>query len=157
MELTYPDELSPPPLPFRLRLPDGWQARPHATAAGFAVDTRSPDGFTVNLVVLLTRVLTDADLDQLVTDTQAAGTAGLTVRELGRQRGSTSGWETRYSVRTFDDGTLPFPLFQAQAALLVPRTESVREFVHCYATCPAALSDRYAATFRQMFDSLRVG
>jgi hypothetical protein len=155
MDLSFPSEVSPAPPAFRLRLPAGWEQRTHATAAAFAVDTRSPQGFTVNLLVLLTSVPGRTDLDQLVDALHAApGNARLRPRSHGRQRTTISGHDAVLSVFTLEDPELPFPLFQARAALLVPRTDRVGELVHCYATCPAALSEHYAAAFRASFSSL---
>lgn len=155
MDLTFPSEISPATPPFRMRLPAGWEPRPHATAAGFAVDTRSPEGFTVNLVVLVSRVIGDATLDELVDAAHAApANARYGARELGRQRTRIAGNDAVLSVVTLEQEDLPFPIFQAQAALLLAGDDGISHLVHAYATCPSALSDRYAAAFRAMFATL---
>ncbi|WP_117211342.1 hypothetical protein [Allorhizocola rhizosphaerae] len=154
MQLTYPGPLSPTPPAFRLSLPAGWEERPHATAAAFAVDSRSPAGFTVNLIVLLTRVLTDDTLDQLIDQLQAAPAAGVMQPRLeGRQRSTIDGHDAVLSALTLTAPSLPFPLFQAQAALLIGG--QTQHLVHCYATCPAAVAEQYGTAFRAIFETLR--
>lgn len=154
MELTFPSALSPAAPAFRLNLPPGWEERPHATAAMFAVDTRSPKDFTVNVVVLTTRVHTDDDLDTLVDALQAGpGAQAMEPRLEGRRHDTIDGHDAVLSAVTLTASRLPFPLFQTQAALLLP-TE-VRQLVHCYATCPAAVAEQYATAFRAIFATLR--
>ncbi|WP_213455525.1 DcrB/PsbP domain-containing protein [Rhizomonospora bruguierae] len=155
MELTYPSALSPAPPPFRLSLPDSWEERPHATASAFAVDTNSPADFTVNLVVLSTRVLVEATLDALVdTAAEARGTKMLDPRVHGRRHEPIDGHDAVLSAVTFRSDRLPFPLFQTQAALLTG--QGTKHLIHCYATCPAAFADDYATTFRVIFASLKL-
>ena len=154
MELTYPGAISPRPPAFRLQFPDGWQERPHATAVGFAVDTRSPAGFTVNVVVLVTRVLAQLSLEALVDELRAGPTVrAMAPVEQGRRRDVIDGQEAVLSAYTLTAPALPFPLFQAQMAILLPGP--VSHLVHGYATCPAAVAESYAKTFRAIFASLR--
>jgi hypothetical protein len=155
MELIYPSELSPAPVAFRLRLADGWEPRPHASAAAFAVDTRSPEQFTVNLLMLTTRVRQDAGLEELVEAAQSSPQTaqfGPTVQR--RIRHEIGGREALLSVLTLDR---PMPLFQAQVAILVRRDNGVHDLVHGYATCPATLAKQYGAVFRAMFETLTIG
>jgi hypothetical protein len=155
VELTYPSALSPAPPAFRLSLPEGWEERPHATASAFAVDTRSPADFTVNLVVLSTRVLVETTLDELVETAAAAhGAKMLDPRLHGRRHETIDGHDAVLSAVTFRSDRLAFPLFQTQAALLTG--QGTKHLIHCYATCPAAFADDYATTFRAIFASLRL-
>jgi hypothetical protein len=154
MELTYPSALSPAPVSFRLRLADGWEPRPHASAAAFAIDTRSPEQFTVNLLMLTTRVRRDASLEELVEAAQSSPQTarfGPTVQR--RVRHEIGGREALLSVLTL---AKPMPLFQAQVAVLVRRDSGLHDLVHGYATCPAALAKQYGAVFRAMFETLTI-
>jgi hypothetical protein len=154
MELTYPSALSPAPPSFRMTFPPGWEERPHATAAAFAVDSNSPEGFHVNVIVLTTRVLADASLDTLVEELQAApGVASMKPDLQGRRHDTINGHDAVLSAMTLNAEKLPFPLFQTQAAVLLPL--EVPYLVHAYATCPAAAADEYATTFRAIFATLR--
>jgi hypothetical protein len=156
MEFVSPSALSPAPPAMAFVLPPGWAQRPHASAAFFAVDGNSPDGFAVNLVVLATRVLTDSSLDELVTALDAAPGAAAMAPELqGRRHESVAGHDAVLSAFTLRSPSLPFPLFQTRAALLVPG--GVPHLVHAYATCPAASAERYAVVFRAIFAAMRVG
>ncbi|WP_173161373.1 hypothetical protein [Phytohabitans suffuscus] len=155
MELTYPNEHTPLPVTFRLRLASGWQPRPHATAAACAVDSRSPKEFAVNLVVLVTRVLADTSLAELVRAIhESPQTSGLDPSVQGPTPDRIGGYDALLSVLTF---TKELPLFQAQAAVLVPRGGQARDLVHLYATCPAAVAKQYATAFRAMFATLTIG
>ncbi|MEV8517465.1 DcrB-related protein [Dactylosporangium sp. NPDC051484] len=155
MELTYPSLLSPAPPAFRLSLPESWQERAHASASAFAVDTHSPADFTVNLVVLSSRVLTEASLDELFEAAAESNKTNMLEPQLhGRRHETIDGRDAVLSAVTFRSEKLPFPLFQTQAALLVG--QGTKHLLHCYSTCPAAFADDYAVTFRAIFASLHV-
>ena len=83
--------------------------------------------------------------------------AGRTTKTEGTTRASIAGYDAILSAFSVDPDDAPFPVFQTEAALLVPTRNDARfDLVQMHGTCPAASAPQYGATFRSIMQSLAV-
>lgn len=159
MELSYPSDTFPGPPALRMTFPDTWASHPVATATISAVDQGSTDDFGTNVVVVVSRILHDHPLEEMVTIMWSQTTASYPgAEQLSSSRGTTAGQPSATTVIALRPPDTPMPLAQVQTILFVPTADpDQRDLVQLHGTCNLDTLASEQTVFESIFASLTIG
>jgi hypothetical protein len=159
MELSYPSDTFPGPPALRMTFPDTWVSHRVASAVISAVDEGSTSDFGTNIVVVVTRILHDHPLEEMVGVMWSETTASYPgAEQVGSSRGTTAGQPSATTVIALRPPDTPMPLAQVQTILFVPTVDpEQRDLVQLHGTCTLDELATEQAVFESIFASLSVG
>lgn len=155
---SYPSPELPPPPPFEIEVPDGWQTDEAPDTLAVFFDPDSPPGFKVNLVVQCDRVGAAVDLEGAARETLTQTETSFPAFQLEQERVvDVDGQPANLRFQSFDPGAEGVGrLLQMQLLFFAPRNGGpTKDLVQINATCRYDDDERYAQTFVDMAQSFR--
>jgi hypothetical protein len=158
MELSYPSDTFPGPPQLGMTFPDTWVGHPAASAVISAVDQDSPSDFGTNVVVIVSRILNEHPLEEMVGVMWSQTTARYPAAEqLSSSRGTTAGHPSATTVIALRPPDTPVAVAQVQTILFVPTSDPVqRDLIQLHGTCTLDTLATYQTVFESIFASLTV-
>ncbi len=156
MELTYPSDTFPGPPSVRMTFPDTWVARPAASAIISAVDRDGPTDFGTNVVVIVSRILNEHPLEEMVGVMWKQTTASYpAAQQVESSRGTVAGQPSATTVIALRPPDTPAPVAQVQTILFVPTVDpDQRDLIQLHGTCKLDALLTYQTVFESIFASL---
>lgn len=156
MELSYPSDTFPGPPNVRMQFPDTWVARPAASAVISAVDRDSPSDFGTNVVAIVSRILNEHPLEEMVGVMWSQTTARYPgAQQVESSRGTIAGHPSATTVIALRPPDTPVALAQVQTILFVPTVDPAqRDLVQLHGTCSLDTLPAYQTVFESIFASL---
>ena len=158
MELSYPSDTFPGPPSVRMTFPDTWVARPAASAVISAVDRDSPNDFGTNVVVIVSRILNEHPLEEMVGVMWSQTTARYpAAQQIESSRGSIAGQPSATTVIALRPPDTPVPVAQVQTILFAPTVDpDQRDLIQLHGTCQLDTLPTYQTVFESIFASLTI-
>jgi len=158
MELSYPSDTFPGPPSLRMQFPASWIAHPATSTVISAVDQDSPGDFGTNVVAIVSRVLDEHTLEEMVRVMWAETIARYPgAQQLESRRATTAGQPSASAVIALRPPDTPVPIAQVQAILFIPTADPAqRDLVQLHGTCTLDVLPTYQPIFDAIFASLVV-
>lgn len=158
MELSYPSATFPGPPALRAQFPDTWVGRPAASAVISAVDRDSPSDFGTNVVAIVSRILNEHPLEEMVGVMWTQTTARYPgAQQLESSRTTIAGQPAATTVIAIKPPDTPLAIAQVQTILFTDTVDPVqRDLIQLHGTCTLDTLPTYQTVFESIFASLTI-